>query len=131
MCHLVSNFNTKFKDKTLKDLMCRAAMESKVKKIISHMDTIGRINAEARNRLEHIPLEKWALSHDGGRKYGIITTNMSEVFNDVLKGACNLPITALVQLTFYRLTITSQSAESMVLVDSLQVNNSLHILTPR
>ena len=32
MCHLMSNFNTKFKDKTLKDLMCRAAMESKVKK---------------------------------------------------------------------------------------------------
>ncbi|RVW95312.1 hypothetical protein CK203_034138 [Vitis vinifera] len=27
---------------------------------------------------------------------------MSKVFNGVLKGACNLPITALVQLTFYR-----------------------------
>ncbi|RVW69911.1 Serine/threonine-protein phosphatase 7 long form-like [Vitis vinifera] len=27
MRHLASNFNTKFKDKTLKDLMCRAAME--------------------------------------------------------------------------------------------------------
>ena len=33
MRHLVSNFNTKFQDKTLKDLMCRAAMESKVKKL--------------------------------------------------------------------------------------------------
>ena len=32
MRHLMSNFNSKFKDKTLKDLMCRAAMESKVKK---------------------------------------------------------------------------------------------------
>ena len=28
---------------------------------------------------------------------------MSEVFNNVLKGARNLPITALVQLTFFRL----------------------------
>ncbi|RVX20495.1 Serine/threonine-protein phosphatase 7 long form-like [Vitis vinifera] len=102
MRHLASNFNTKFKDKTLKDLMCRAAMESKVKKFISHMDTIGRINAEARNWLEQIPLEKWALSYDGGRRYGIMTTNMSEVFNGVLKGARNLPITTLVQLTFYR-----------------------------
>ncbi|RVX01849.1 hypothetical protein CK203_019342 [Vitis vinifera] len=101
MRHLASNFNTKFKDKTLKDLMCRAAMESKVKKFISHMDTIGRINAEARNWLEQIPFEKWALSYDGGRRYGIMTTNMSEVFNGVLKGARNLPITALVQLTFY------------------------------
>ena len=91
MCHLASNFNTKFKDKNLKDLMCRVAMESK--------DTIGRINAEAINWLEHIPLKKWALSHDGERRYEIMTTNMSEVFNGVLKGARNLPITTLVQLT--------------------------------
>ena len=69
--YLVSNFNTKFKDKTLKHLMCRAAMESKVKKIISHMDSIGWINAEARNWLEYIPLEKWALSHDGGQNMGL------------------------------------------------------------
>ena len=53
--------------------------------------------------LEAIPLELWALSHDGGRRYGIMKTNMSEVFNSVLKGAHNLPITALVQLTFFRL----------------------------
>ncbi|RVW67673.1 Serine/threonine-protein phosphatase 7 long form-like [Vitis vinifera] len=66
------------------------------------MDTIGRINVEARNWLEHIPLEKWVLSHDGGWRYGIMTTNMSKVFNSVLKGARNLPITALVQLTFYQ-----------------------------
>ena len=58
MCHLASNFNTKFKDKTLKDLMCRTTMESKVKKFISHMDIIGRINTKARNWLEQIPLEK-------------------------------------------------------------------------
>ena len=31
-----------------------------------------------------------------------MTTNMSEVFNDVLKGAHNLSITFLIQLTFYR-----------------------------
>ena len=101
MLHLASNFNTRFKDKTLKDLLCRVAMESKVKKFSTHMDTIGRINVDARNWLEHIPLEKWALSHDGGRRYGIMITNMSEVFNGVLKGARKLPITALVQLTFY------------------------------
>ena len=60
------------------------------------MDTIGRINAETRNWLEQIPLEKWALSHDGGRRYEIMTTNMFEVFNSVLKGARNLLITTLV-----------------------------------
>lgn len=29
-------------------------------------------------------------------------TNFSEVFNNVLKGSLNVPITAYVQLTFYR-----------------------------
>ena len=53
--------------------------------------------------VEAIPFEKWALSHDGGQRYGIMTTNMSTVFNSVLKGARSLPITALVQLTFFRL----------------------------
>ena len=32
-----------------------------------------------------------------------MTTNISEVFNSVLKGARSLPVTALVQLTFFRL----------------------------
>ena len=65
------------------------------------MATIGRINSEAQQWLEAIPLQLWALSHDGGRRYGIMTTNVPEVFNSVLKGARNLPITALVQLTFF------------------------------
>lgn len=48
------------------------------------------------------PAEKWALCHDGGRRFGMMTTNFSEVFNSVLKGARNVPITAYVQMTFYR-----------------------------
>ena len=31
MRYLAGNFNRRFKDKTLKDLMCRSSMESKVK----------------------------------------------------------------------------------------------------
>ena len=37
------------------------------------------------------------------RRYGIMTINMFEVFNRVLKGAQSLPVTTLVQLTFFRL----------------------------
>ena len=32
-----------------------------------------------------------------------MTTNISEVFNSVLKGARSIPFTALVQLTFFHL----------------------------
>ena len=101
MRHLASNFMTRFKEKLLKNLVCKEALATTQRKFNWDMATIGRINSEAQQLLEVIPLELWALSHDGGRRYGIMTTNMSEVFNSVLKGARNLPITALVQLTFF------------------------------
>ncbi|RVW46035.1 hypothetical protein CK203_068655 [Vitis vinifera] len=67
--HLASNFMTHFKDKCLKQLLCRAALETKVEKFNMHMETIGRINQDVLNWLEAIPFEKWALSHDGGEQY--------------------------------------------------------------
>ena len=100
MRHLAINFITRFKVKLLKNLVCRAVVVTTPRKMNRHMATIGRINFEARQWLEAIPLQLWALSHDGGRRYGIMTTNMSEVFNSFLKGARSLPLTALVQLTF-------------------------------
>ena len=60
------------------------------------MATIGIINSEAQQWLEAIPFQLWSLSHDGGRRYEIMTTNISKVFNSVLKGAHSLPVTALV-----------------------------------
>ena len=45
--HLASNFMNRFKDKTLKKLVCRATLATKVEKFNKHMDTIGRINLEA------------------------------------------------------------------------------------
>ena len=96
MRHLASNFMTRFKDKLLKNLVCRADLATTQRKFNKHMTTIETINSEAQQWLEAIPLEIWGLSHDEGRRYEIMTTNMSEVFYSVLKGACNLPITALV-----------------------------------
>ena len=102
-CHLVNNFMTRFKDKLWKNLVCRAALVPKQCKFNRHMAIIGKFNSEAQQWLEVILLKIWSLSRDGGRRYGILTTNMSEVFNSVLKGARSLPITALIQLTLYRL----------------------------
>ena len=47
MRHLTSNFMNRFKDKTLKNLVCRVALATKVGKFNKHMNTIGRINLEA------------------------------------------------------------------------------------
>ena len=100
MRHFARNFMTRFKDKLLKNLVCRAAVVTTPRKMNRNLATIGRINSEAQQWLEDIPLQLWALAHDGGRRYGIMTTNISEVFNSILKGARSLPLTALVQLTF-------------------------------
>ena len=105
MRHIASNFMIRFKDKVLKNLECRVALASIKRKFNKHMAIIGRINSESQQWLEAIPFQLWALSHDGGRRYGIMKTNMSEVFNNVLKGACSLLFTALVHLTFYCLNI--------------------------
>ena len=43
MNHLASNFMTHFKDKCLKQLLCKAILETKVEKFNMHMDTIERI----------------------------------------------------------------------------------------
>ena len=105
MRHLVINFMTRFKDKILKNLVCRVALATKVENFNKHIDTIKRINVEAQRCLKAIPLEKWAFSYDICQRNGIMITNMSKVFNNVLKGARSLPVTTLVQLIFFRLNI--------------------------
>ena len=49
-----------------------------------------------------MPKEKWALTFDKGYCYGAMTTNVSECFNGVLKGARSLPITAMVRYTWFK-----------------------------
>ena len=48
-------------------------------------------------------LEMWTLLPDRGCHYGATTTNMSECFNGVLKGARGLPISALVDYIWCKL----------------------------
>jgi hypothetical protein len=46
---------------------------------------------------------KWALAFDeGGSRYGIMTTNISEVFNFILKGIRSLPVSGIVDYTFHK-----------------------------
>ncbi|RYR13246.1 hypothetical protein Ahy_B04g070342 isoform G [Arachis hypogaea] len=66
------------------------------------------------NWLNRIPREQYALAFDGGYRWGHMTTNLMECINSVLKDARNLPITALVKATFYRLNelFTRKRAEA-------------------
>ena len=44
-------------------------------------------------------LDMWTQLHDGGYHYGTMTTNVSECFIGVLKGALGLPIATMVEFT--------------------------------
>ena len=57
MHHLVSNFMTLFKDKLLKNLVCRAALATTQRKFNRNMATIEKINSEAQHWFEAILLE--------------------------------------------------------------------------
>ncbi|RYR11147.1 hypothetical protein Ahy_B05g079633 [Arachis hypogaea] len=63
---------------------------------------------------DEIGVERWVLAFDGGHRWGHMTTYLVECINSVLKGARNLPVTALVRSTFYRLNelFTRKSTEA-------------------
>ncbi|KAG5626420.1 hypothetical protein H5410_011638 [Solanum commersonii] len=51
------------------------------------MEMIKEINPEAYVWLMKNDLDKWTLHRDGGRRWGMLTTNSSESFNGLLKSA--------------------------------------------
>lgn len=60
-------------------------------------------NADALRWVNNIPLERWTKKFDEGRRWGHMTTNLIEPINNVFKDIWNLPITALVRETYFRL----------------------------
>ena len=66
-------------------------------------------------------VEKWTQSHDGGKRYGAMTTNIFECFNGVLKGARGLPITAMVEFTWSKLVVYFYDRHKQITFDLLEV----------
>ncbi|XP_031120356.1 uncharacterized protein LOC116023494 [Ipomoea triloba] len=102
--HIRSNVMTRFKNSRLKGLVWEAGTAVTKNKFYSSMQSIQQYWPEAHNYLSAIEPEAWTLSHDGGHRYGIMTTNSSESFNNSLKGCRMLPVTAITRLTFHKLS---------------------------
>ncbi|KAL5165002.1 hypothetical protein HKD37_18G050214 [Glycine soja] len=80
--HIASNFNRKFNNVKQKEMLKKLA-------IATWIDRISK--------------EKWTMTYDReGRRYGHMTTNLSECINKVLKDCRNIPITTLVKSTYSR-----------------------------
>ncbi|KAL0336985.1 UNVERIFIED_CONTAM: hypothetical protein Scaly_1973600 [Sesamum calycinum] len=90
------------KNVVLKDLCWQASSEYQLRKFNRIMEEIKKQDVKAFAYLDQINKEKWTASHDGGWRCCILTTNMSECINGVLKGARGLPVSALVEITLER-----------------------------
>ncbi|XP_030942302.1 uncharacterized protein LOC115967357 [Quercus lobata] len=75
---------------------------NQIRKFEAILELIRNVKSAAHRYLEAENKEKWTLAHDRGRRYGAMTTNLSECFNGVLKGARSLPIMAMVRFSFFK-----------------------------
>ncbi|XP_052113839.1 uncharacterized protein LOC127744968 [Arachis duranensis] len=101
--HIESNFLRKFKAPYLQKLVVNIGYSRMVREYEVRYQRLRERGEAYTNWLNRIPHEQYALAFDGGYRWGHMTTNLVECINLVLKGACNLPITAIVKATFYRL----------------------------
>ncbi|XP_075674918.1 uncharacterized protein LOC142644125 [Castanea sativa] len=126
--HVASNFNTQFKDPFLKSFALKVGYATQACKLDKRLDYLK----EAELKFSKDPstekkkpylylmkegLETWTLSHDRGRRYGVMTTNMLECFNGVLKDARELPISALVDYIWCKLVAYFYNRRTKILGD--------------
>ncbi|XP_072093544.1 uncharacterized protein [Arachis hypogaea] len=101
--HIESNFLRKFKAPYLQKLVVNIGYSRTVREYEVRYQRLRERGEAYTDWLNRISREQYALVFDGGYRWGHMTTNLVECINSVLKGARNLPITALVKATFYRL----------------------------
>ncbi|RVX08123.1 Serine/threonine-protein phosphatase 7 long form-like [Vitis vinifera] len=89
-------------NKVLKELAYRAGCQHQPQKYERYMEELKRLDEKSVAWFSKLDTQKWTQAYDLGYRYGWMTTNIAKCINGVLKGARMLPITALVQLTFYR-----------------------------
>ncbi|XP_070007980.1 uncharacterized protein [Nicotiana sylvestris] len=117
--HLKANFQKAHPNKDLHDLMWMAATDHQQHKFRRHIEYIRQEDEATYHWLmQHNP-EKWTLHVDGGRRWGTLTTNVSESFNGLLKSARGLPITAMVRMSFKQMAerFVERSVAAMSLME--------------
>ena len=72
--------------------------------------------------IEKEPMERWSLLHDThGARYGIMTSNLVEVYNWVLRGSRGLPLVAIVESALHGTTLWFQERYTRA---SLHIQNN-------
>ncbi|XP_012568982.1 uncharacterized protein [Cicer arietinum] len=100
--HIAQNFTREFKDNALKKKVISMGYSINEPTYRYYRREIDMLNPDSLKWLDNIPRQDWIQAFDGGSRWGQMTTNLVESINAVLKGPRNLPITALVQSTYFK-----------------------------
>jgi hypothetical protein len=113
MRHMVANFYSHFKNKDLMNLFKRIYnqnQEQKFNALWKVLDDLSTKNAhvpESSSRLftcwiRDSSKEKWELLYDNGvSRYGIMTTNLADLYNMLMCGVRILPLVGIIEFIFY------------------------------
>ncbi|KAH1198998.1 hypothetical protein GmHk_18G052459 [Glycine max] len=101
--HIASNFNRKFNNAKQKEMFKKLAYTPCKHVFDQNLEKFRQLSPAIARWIDRISKEKWSMAYDtSGRRYGHMTTNLSECVNKVLKNCRNIPITALVKSTYSR-----------------------------
>jgi hypothetical protein len=124
MRHMGANFYNHFRNKDLMNLFKRLCQQNQQRKfnalwkvlddlttkylqtgVGSSSNASSSQSSSSRpfsNWIQDAPKEKWALLYDtDGSRYGIMTTNLTEIYNNVLRGVRGLPLVGIVEFILY------------------------------
>lgn len=95
--HLKRNIRTYFKDKHLGYLVGKAARAYSLSDFYSTFNEIKNVNASCAEYLMGIGFPHWTRSQFEGNRYNIMTSNVAETWNSVLREAREYPILSLIE----------------------------------
>src|SRR3954463_15378723 len=101
--HIVQNFMQKIKDRHLRKALVNAGYALNQPGFQYYRREIALKNPDAGRWIDSIDRARWTRSYDDGARWGRMTTNLVESMNGVFKGIRNLPVTAIVSATYFRM----------------------------
>ncbi|XP_015938245.1 uncharacterized protein LOC107463876 [Arachis duranensis] len=101
--HIAANFALTFKGKDARRLLVNAAYAKTEVEFDYWFDILRSEDPAMCDWANRIEYSLWTQYCDEGRRFGHMTTNISECVNSILKGVRNLPVCSLVKATYGRL----------------------------
>ncbi|XP_074351961.1 uncharacterized protein LOC141691117 [Apium graveolens] len=138
--HLAANFCTAHRRKGLKNRIVELASQVQEKKFEYLWEQLLIVEPRTAKWFEDKPLSKWSLAYDGGKRYGMMTTNHAESWNNANLDARKLPISSLVRALFLktveyfderRLEIATELSKGLLLTNHASKRLSRSIVRAR